>query len=64
MNKLIRDLFFACAAGAIIGSAIGLLIRRHRERQAATQRVGAPPVRRNPGHNLNSWSGKFPNSIG
>ena len=64
MNKLIRDLFYACATGALLGSAIGILIRRHRERRAALQRVGAPPVQRNPGHNLNSWSGKFPNSIG
>jgi hypothetical protein len=64
MSKLFRDLAYACIVGHLLGRAIGLLIRWHSDRRVATQRVGAPPMRRNPGHNLDSWSGKFPNSIG
>jgi len=64
MSRLIRDLAFACIAGHLLGRAIGLLLHRHSERREAIRRVGVPPVRRNPGHNLNSWTGKFPNSIG
>lgn len=33
MNKLFRDLFYAAAVGALLGWAIGVLIRRHRERK-------------------------------
>ena len=61
MNKFIRDLFYACAAGALIGSAIGLLIRFRRERRAA---FGGPsPVKHAPAL-ATRWHGRNPNSIG
>jgi NhaP-type Na+/H+ or K+/H+ antiporter len=60
MNKLIRDLFYACAAGALLGSAIGLLIRWHRERRAA---FGHSPVKHAPAL-ATRWHGRNPNSIG
>jgi chorismate synthase len=63
MNRLIRDFFFASALGALLGWAIGTLIRRHRERQAIAATAVTPP---RPGHaELNTrWQGKRPNSIG
>ncbi len=62
MNRLIRDLYYASALGALLGWAIGTLIRRHREQQATS--TPAVPTPR-PGHaELNArWEGKRPNSI-
>ena len=63
MSKFIRDLFFACAAGALLGSAIGLLIRRHRERKQACD-AHQPPCRREHAELTTRWQGSHPNSIG
>lgn len=61
MNRLIRDLFYASALGALLGWAIGTLIRRHRERHTVSPVVTTP----RPNHaELNArWQDKRPNSI-
>jgi hypothetical protein len=65
MTKLLRDLFYACAAGALLGSAIGLLIRIRRERRAMAQRARGPSHCGTPARTvIMRWTGKYPNSIG
>jgi hypothetical protein len=60
MSRLIRDLAYACIAGHLLGRAIGLLFRWHRERRAFV-----PHSRRHDHSGLNArWQGKRPNSIG
>ena len=61
MTNLLRDLFYACAAGALIGSAIGLFIRFRRERRAAFS--GHSPVKHAPAL-ATRWHGRNPNTIG
>ena len=61
MNRFIRDLFYACTAGALLGSAIGLLIRWHRDRRAACG--GHSTVKHAPAL-ATRWHGRNPNSIG
>jgi hypothetical protein len=34
MNKLIRDLFYAAALGALLGNALRILIERRQEKKA------------------------------
>ncbi len=63
MNRLLRDLFFASALGALLGNAIGIFIRRRNERMAAT----APVQRSRASHAPElavRWYGRNPNSIG
>ena len=62
MTKLIRDLFYAASFGALIGWAIGTLLRCHRERQATASPVVTLPRRDHAELNAR-WQGKRPNSI-
>jgi membrane protein YqaA with SNARE-associated domain len=62
MNKLFRDLFYASALGALLGWAIGTLLRRHRERQATVSSV-VTTSRRDHAELHARWQDKRPNSI-
>jgi hypothetical protein len=46
-NNFFRDLFFAAAAGFLIGRAIRILLDRHARRQTATQSHRRPLKRIN-----------------
>lgn len=59
MNRLLRDLFYAAAFGALIGSAIGLFIRRHHERKASTR----PNRPRHAPELAARWHNRNPNCI-
>jgi hypothetical protein len=62
MTKLIRDLFYAAGLGALLGWAIGTLLRRHRERQATVSPVVTTP-RTDHDELKTRWQDKRPNSI-
>ena len=62
MKKLIRDLYYASALGALLGWAFGTLIRRHRERQATVSPVVTAP-RTDHDELKTRWQDKRHNSI-
>jgi hypothetical protein len=61
--KFIRDLAYACLAGHLLGRAIGLLFRRHREQKQACT-AHQPSCRREHAELTVRWQDKRPNSIG
>jgi hypothetical protein len=51
MRKFIRDLYYAAAAGALIGGAIGIYRRHAQEHREAQARQSVPPVITPPPYN-------------